>query len=474
MSTPVPTIAGSDAEREKDLNARIDRIPSFTPRMRWLILLLALMFGFDLVDIQTFGLVAPALQSEWGIGTDQVGVLQSMVFIGGLIVALVAGLISDRVGRRPVAIGAVLLFSLGSLASAFAPTPEVLGALRVVTGIGITAGTTAILVLASELFPKALRGRSVAVITLISVLITPILTIVANMAVPAGMWHVVFLFGSLGLLVVIPAFWLLPESPRWQASRGQHERADRTVRFFEDQYTKRGKRTLPAPVVLDEVAPAEATSVWTIFTPRFLFRTVVATLIFVGLAVVNTGLNSWFPVILVQRGYALEDIYSWIVVISLGGLAGTFLATFVIELFERKWLVFAVAAVTGIGYLVLGFVDTVPVILGVGLIAVIASSILSTAVFTYTPEIFDTDVRGKGTGFAQAVSRVVTIANAVIIGAILLTSTEGVFVYLAVVTGLICVMAAIGPRVGVREARRARRAGKAEQKQLKTEAAAGK
>ncbi|TDE45164.1 MFS transporter [Nonomuraea mesophila] len=471
MSTTTPTPPSPEAGAEKDLNARIDRIPSYTSRMRWLIILLALMFGFDLVDIQTFGLVAPALQREWGISSDQVGLLQSMVFVGGLIGALIAGPLADRIGRRPVAIGAVLLFSLGSLASAFAPSPEILGALRVVTGIGVTAGTTAILVAASEFFPKALRGRGIAIITLVSVLIIPLVVIVANATVPTGQWHVVFLFGALGLFVAVPAFWLLPESPRWQASRGQLDRAERTVRLFEDQYTKGGRRTLPAPVVLDEVAPVEERSVWSIFKPLFLRRTIVATLIFVGLAVLNTGVNSWLPVILNQRGHPLDQVYSWIVVLSFGGLAGTFLATFVIELFERKWLVFTVAAVTGVGYLFLGFVDTVPVILGAGLTAVIASSILSTAVFTYTPEIFQTEVRGVGTGFAQAASRIMTIANAVIIGVILVTSTEAVFVYLAAVTVLICVMAVLGPKVGVREARAARRAGQAEQKRFNADAA---
>jgi len=302
--------------------------------------------------------------------------------------------------------------------------------------------------------------------------VIPILTIVGNASVPTGQWHVVFLFGSLGLLVIIPAFWVLPESPRWQASHGRLEQAEKTVSFFERQYVRGGRRVLPAPIVLDEVVPTEEKSLWSIFRPRFLRRTIVATVIFVGLAILNTGINSWLPVILDQRGHPLEQIYSWIVVLSLGGLVGPLFATFIIELFERKWLVFTVAALTGVSYLLLGFIDTVPVILGAGMLAAVASSVLSTAVFTYTPEIFQTEVRGLGTGFAQAVSRIATIANAVLIGIVLATSTDAVFVYLAAVTVVICVTAAIGPTVGVRQARAARRAGKAEQRRVKSEATA--
>lgn len=447
----------STSTTDAEIGARIDRIPSFTGRMRILMALLAVMFAFELIDLQTFALVAPAVQREWGLDAGQIGVLTSMLFIGGLIGAFVGGYLLDRIGRRRVVLVSVTLFSLGSLGSAFAPSAEVLGLLRLVTGIGVSAAGAAILVMVSECFPKPLRGRAMAIVIFISVLGSPILTAVASIAVPSGNWHYVFLFGSLGLVAVIPALWLLPESPRWLASHGLIDKANAAVQAMEDEYVRTKRTPLPKPAELEPAGELRKGSLLDLFRPRVIKRTLIAMVLFGSLLIINTGLNNWFPVILDQRGYPLEQAYPIFVIVSFGALVGPVLVSIVIDRIERKWLIVSCSALLGITYLLIGFVDAVPMIIVGGLAAVITATVLFTVLSTYIPELFEIDVRGIGTGLAQGFSRVTAVVNAIVIGFLLSrVNTESVFIYLVAVTIVVAIAAAFGPSIGIREAHRAR------------------
>jgi DHA1 family bicyclomycin/chloramphenicol resistance-like MFS transporter len=66
----------------------------------------------------------------------------SLYFGGFACAQLVSGTLSDAFGRRPVTIGFMVIYLLGSLLCAFAPSVEVLIAGRLIQGIGASAGMT--------------------------------------------------------------------------------------------------------------------------------------------------------------------------------------------------------------------------------------------------------------------------------------------------------------------------------------------
>src|SRR5438093_1303045 len=51
--------------------------------------------------------------------------------------------------------------------------------------------------------------------------------------VPHWGWRAMFLIGTLPGVLFLPLRWMLPESPRWLASRGRLEEADRVVANIE-------------------------------------------------------------------------------------------------------------------------------------------------------------------------------------------------------------------------------------------------
>src|SRR5688572_28031822 len=76
-----------------------------------------IMDGFD---VQAMGYVAPAVVGEFGAERSALGPVFSAANVSVLIGSLLFSMLADRIGRRPVIIGATLWFSLLTLATGFA------------------------------------------------------------------------------------------------------------------------------------------------------------------------------------------------------------------------------------------------------------------------------------------------------------------------------------------------------------------
>src|SRR6202171_2502138 len=73
-----------------------------------------IMDGFD---VQAWGYVAPSLFSEWHMASAA-GRVASFTLTGVLLGSLIFSMLADKIGRRPVLIGATLYFSALTLVTA--------------------------------------------------------------------------------------------------------------------------------------------------------------------------------------------------------------------------------------------------------------------------------------------------------------------------------------------------------------------
>src|SRR5215510_8540862 len=89
---------------------------------------------FDGYDLIVYGNVIPSLQRDWGISAAAAGTLGSLAFLGMMIGAVLAGRLSDAIGRKRAVIGCAVILSVFTALCALATGPAVFGALRLIAG----------------------------------------------------------------------------------------------------------------------------------------------------------------------------------------------------------------------------------------------------------------------------------------------------------------------------------------------------
>src|SRR5688572_33435727 len=110
--------------------------------------LIAVLEGFD---IQAMGVAAPRVAREFAFGPQQMGWIFSISNIGLVIGAAFGGWLADRVGRKPVFIGAVAIFGLFTLGVALASNFTMLFVLRFLAGVGFGGAMPNMMAIATEL-----------------------------------------------------------------------------------------------------------------------------------------------------------------------------------------------------------------------------------------------------------------------------------------------------------------------------------
>ncbi|HLE97827.1 MAG TPA: MFS transporter [Candidatus Thermoplasmatota archaeon] len=172
-----------------------------------LVLVCALGYFVDIFDLLLFSIVrVPSLVALGVAEADllRVGVLLLNAQMAGLLVGgLLWGVLGDLRGRRSVLLGSIALYSLATIANAFATSVGAYAALRFIAGVGLAGELGAAVTLVSEILPKETRGYGTAVIAGVGLLGAVAAALVGSMMT----WNVAFLVGgALGLVLLLARF----------------------------------------------------------------------------------------------------------------------------------------------------------------------------------------------------------------------------------------------------------------------------
>jgi MFS transporter, AAHS family, 4-hydroxybenzoate transporter len=205
--------------------------PGRTSRAVWAAIVLcaavALLDGFD---TQAISLAAPAIGKAWHLKSSAFGPVFGIGLFSGLIGATVAGVVGDRIGRKPLVAFGVPVFGVITLATPFTGSLGSLDVVRFLTGIGLGAALPGIIAISSEYAP----ARSQATVVGLMFCGFPMGAVVgggvADWLIPAYGWGSVFWIGGAAPLLLLPLLLrLLPESARFLAARGDAAAAERVL-----------------------------------------------------------------------------------------------------------------------------------------------------------------------------------------------------------------------------------------------------
>lgn len=383
-------------------------------------------YMFDAGDVALNGFLTPLLGVEFDLSTGQRGLVATANLIGMAVGAVAFGTIADRMGRKRVFSITLLIFALFSVLGAFSPSWEIFLALRFLAGIGLGGCIPVDYAIVSEFSPRRYRGKVLAAMDGWWPVGTTLAGLSATLLVPVeGNWRWML------ALMVLPAlllFWIrrgVPESPIYLARTGREAEA-RTV--IDDMVRRTG-----APVeqyAITAAAPEPTTSrrrglgalgeqlrmVWA-FNPRI---TGVAWSLFITVMVVYYAALSWMPSILRAQGMGEVAAFASTTVMNAVGILGVITSVLLVEVVGRKWVIGVAGPCAALSLVVFSLVMGSPTA-AVAMIAVFGffALVVIPVMYAYVSELYPTELRASGFGWASSSSRAVTGFVPLIFGSLL-------------------------------------------------------
>jgi len=170
---PPPELRQSDSQNEAEKNI-LSLNPDKNRATVLAILTAALGFFVDAYDLLLYSIVRKASLEDLGCHGEAllatgVSLLNAQLF-GLLLGGIFWGVLGDRRGRRSVLFGSIAMYSLATLANAFAHDTFWYGACRFVAGIGLAGELGAGVTLVSELMSPRNRGYGTMIVAAVGVL----------------------------------------------------------------------------------------------------------------------------------------------------------------------------------------------------------------------------------------------------------------------------------------------------------------
>ena len=392
--------------------ARLDRMPitGFHKKILWL---LAGITFCDSVDMAVGGPIGNVLQAEGWMTLEQFAFFNSITMVGYLFGGLMAGALSDGIGRKKAVLICGSIFTVFCFVAAGSPDATFLTGCRFFMGMGLGAAFPAGYSALTEFTPPHKRGKYQSYVGLIANCGTLVASAMNMVVLPMLGWRPVFIIcGILGTLVVVCCFIFLEESPRWLAMKGRTEEADKVCRDFEASAEKAGNKLEPvtAEEIQRRVDEGEVKELpWSFLAKKkMLPRTLTAMLLCFTMNVLVYTIISWTPSILKANGFDVHLATTMTVVMQLGIPVGVGALTFYVEKVNRK----TILIVTYILVAILGPIwaslptDQPELVMFFGFLICVCTftnSVTTSAI--YLSEPFPTACRIRGAGVANAFGR---------------------------------------------------------------------
>lgn len=392
--------------------ARLDALP-FTREHRKLLVGSGMGWALDAMDVGLISFVLAQLAVTWSLTGPELSWIASSGFIGMAIGASLGGLLADRLGRRQVFAITLLIFGIATGASALAWSVGVLIALRFVVGLGLGAELPVASTLVSEFAPPRIRGRVIVLLEAFWAVGWTLAAVIGFVVVPSSAegWRWALAIGAIPAFYAVFIRFGLPESVRFLESRGRTAEAEATVRRFELSAGVTPPEHIP-PADTRIVTPPRLSvgrQVSALWARPHRMQTAALWLVWFCVNFSYYGAFVWLPTILVASGFSLVRSFGYTLIITLAQLPGYLVAAWLVEKWGRDKTLAAFLTGSAVSAVLFGMADSEWQVIGAGMLLSFFNLGAWGALYAVTPELYPTELRGTGSGWAAGVGRIASI-----------------------------------------------------------------
>mmetsp|Transcript_17706 Transcript_17706/g.43327 ORF Transcript_17706/g.43327 Transcript_17706/m.43327 type:complete len:482 (-) Transcript_17706:138-1583(-) len=369
----------------------------------------------DAVEVLSLSYVLPELHD---MPTADKGMLSGGVFLGMLVGAVVAGLLADTQGRRPVLLASMALNFVFTLTFSVSSGVLVMTVLRFLTGCGVGGAVPVVFSLASEIVPARRRGAAISVVAAF--------WMIGSIAVALMAWAVIPTLGWRPFIALcsIPAFanaclclFLVGESPRFLLLVGRiREATAAALRLTGLEGLPRGEllKDLQGVAYGERDKRSSMEQVRELTTGKHGRETWLLCGVTAGMGFGWYGLIMWMPTLFKARHVNLcldptapqECVYQSALIAASSNLPGNLFSILLMDKMSRKGLLICSSLLTAVAAL-LGYISRTPWELGAAFCLFNGVSVLTwNALDVVSTESFPTALRGTSMGMLSSVGRI--------------------------------------------------------------------
>jgi MFS transporter, putative metabolite transport protein len=331
------------------------------------------------------------------------GILGAASLAGLFAGSLFAGPFVDRFGRRALFNYDMALFAIVSLAQYWVTSPTQLLVLRLLLGVTLGFDYVVSKALVVEYAPRRMRGRLLSWLAIAWALGYASAYVIGYLLKDRGpdVWRLMLLSSAIPAALVFLIRVRVPESPLWLQRKGRVDEAEAILR------DRIGPQVMLAPLAeARTAAPAGGSKIATLFSAKWRTRLFIACFFYMCLVIPYFSLGTFSP--MVFDSLHIADKFTAGLIYNVFLLLGTIGGALVVDRIGRRTFLLSGFFLSAVVLSALSFGTSLPGALIVALFAVFAC-VLSGAnnlCFLYPQELFSTDLRATGLGFAVAASRI--------------------------------------------------------------------
>jgi AAHS family cis,cis-muconate transporter-like MFS transporter len=343
----------------------------------------------DGMDLQMLAVALPSISSDLKISSVMAGALSTYTLLGMGLGGILAGWLSDRVGRVRVVWWSVLVFTACTTVIAFTPGYWEIAFIRFVSGFGISGLYSVGTLLATECAPTRIRTTVLGVLQAGWSVGYVIAALLAAYLLPRMGWRPLFFCSIVPGSVALLLLWNMPDPPSVSATQ--------------------------APSKGRSASRKSISEIWA--TPALRRTVMLWTTTSIALQFGYYGANTWLPSYLVKDlGVNLQNMGWYVAGTYMMMVVGKIIAGYLADIYGRRLIWIGSCLLTAV-YLPLATAfatanNVAYILLIFGLLYGAPYAVSA----TYMSESFPAHVRGTAVGFSYNLGRIGATLSPLLIG----------------------------------------------------------